>query len=83
MNRLRSGAAAASRELAMRKDAIVIWVFAALVLAAVIAIPQNATTVANEASSANVRAFETVKIVPADVLGTDAHWPPLFGDGSN
>jgi hypothetical protein len=67
----------------MRKDAIVIWFLAALVLAAVIAIPQNATSVANKASPANVRAFETVKIVPADVLGVDAHWSPLIGDGSN
>ena len=54
-----------------------------LLLAAVIAIPQNATSVANKASPANVRAFETVKIVPADVLGIDAHWSPLIGDGSN
>jgi hypothetical protein len=60
----------------MRKDAIAIWVFAALVLAVLIAIPQNAATVANEAPSANVRAFETVKTVPADVLGFDAHWHP-------
>jgi hypothetical protein len=60
----------------MQKDAIVIWVFAALVLAALIAIPQNAATVANGASSANGRAFERVKTVPADVLGFDEHWQP-------
>ena len=60
----------------MRKDAIAIWVFAALVLAVLIAIPQNAPTVATEASSANGRAFETVKTVPADLLGFDAHWHP-------
>jgi len=67
----------------MRQDTIVIWACAALVLAALIAIPQNAATVATEASSADGRAFETVKIVPADVLGVDAHWSPLIGDGSN
>ena len=60
----------------MRQDAIVVWAVAALILAALIAIPQNTTTVANEASSANVRAFETVKVTPADVLGTDADWYP-------
>ena len=60
----------------MQKDAIAIWVFAALVLAVLIAIPQNAATVANEASSANGRAFERVKTVPADVLGFDEHWHP-------
>ena len=69
-------AAASDRELTMQKDTIVIWVFAALVLAALIAIPQNATAVATEASSADIRAFETAKIVPDDVLGVEAHWPP-------
>ena len=30
-----------------------------------------------------VPAIETMKIVPADVLGTGAPWSPLTGDGSN
>ena len=60
----------------MRRGAIVIWIFAAIVLAALIAIPQNANTIATEASSADIRAFETAKIAPDDVLGVDAHWPP-------
>ena len=60
----------------MQKDTIVVWALAALVLAALIAIPQNANTIATEASSADIRAFETAKIAPDDVLGVDAHWPP-------
>ena len=30
-----------------------------------------------------VSAAQTMKIVPADVLGTGASWSPLTGDGSN
>jgi len=60
----------------MQKDAIAIWALAALILAALIAIPQNATTVADGASSADGRAFETVKIAPTDLLGFDADWHP-------
>jgi hypothetical protein len=33
--------------------------------------------------SAAVAAVETMKIVPADMLGTGASWSPLTGDGSN
>jgi hypothetical protein len=34
-------------------------------------------------SSRSVLAVETMKIVPADVLGTGASWSPRTGDGSN
>ena len=33
--------------------------------------------------SGAVAAAETMKIVPADVLGTGVSWSPLTGDGSN
>jgi hypothetical protein len=33
--------------------------------------------------SGAVPAVETMKIAPADVLGTGASWSPLTGDGSN
>jgi redox-regulated HSP33 family molecular chaperone len=33
--------------------------------------------------SGAVSAIETMKIVPADVLGTGASWSPRTGDGSN
>ena len=34
-------------------------------------------------SSPSVPAVETMKIAPADVLGTGASWSPRTGDGSN
>jgi hypothetical protein len=34
-------------------------------------------------SSRSIPALETMKIVPADVLGAGASWSPRTGDGSN
>jgi acetaldehyde dehydrogenase (acetylating) len=57
---------------------------AALVLAAIIVTSPGVTTRANTTSffKTETRAIETMKIVPADVLG-GAYWAPLTGDNSN
>jgi hypothetical protein len=73
-----------NQETTMRRNVFAILALTALVLAA-IAISPGLRSVANEASpvKTETRAIETLKIVPADVLGTGAHWTPLTGDSSN